>query len=120
MKRNPLLIFTICLLSLVIIGCATRAERLKEQGYSDSYIKGDADGCFSGTSSTRGLSASIKKDTSLFKTNKNYNQAWSEAFNSCKQEEETDANRKLLEKNKQEQNRIRNTDIGRIPGSTNK
>ncbi len=106
MKTNKTIIAVLAL-SILAVGCANRAELLKEQGFSDNYILGDTDGCASGKSAAKGLATEIKKDETLFKENKEYKKAWSTAHKECKREEVAKINKKLLDDNIREQSRQR-------------
>ncbi len=106
MKTMSLLLFVIATTTL-ISGCANRADDLREQGYSTTYIQGDSDGCYSGKSAAQGLAPEPKKDAELFTTNYDYSKAWSAAFKICKRKEEAKAHNRMVENNIKEQQRIK-------------
>lgn len=104
---NKNIIFTATLVSLILAGCTSRAERMKEEGFSENYIIGFESGCVSGTGSAKGLSASLDKNTELFTNDQDYSTAWTKAFKECKSVEEDRQNKKLLDNNIKEQQRLR-------------
>ena len=109
--KKSIAIISISILTLLATGCANRAERLKEQGFSELYIQGDEDGCYSGISAAKGFMSSNRKDMALFEKHKEYQSSWSDAFKRCMEKEKEASHKRQLENNLKEKRRLTNRSV---------
>ena len=71
----------------VLQGCAGTGGMPAAQGQSPAYRDGYRDGCASGRASQGSPTDFYRKNTSEYDTNKDYAQAWSDAFRKCSYEQ---------------------------------
>lgn len=86
MNKLPLVTLTIVVSFLV--GCASTAETMKEQGYPAAYAEGFEDGCHSGKKAGGSYFDQFKKDVQRFNADKDYAQGWSDSYRQCETEQE--------------------------------
>lgn len=86
MNKLPLVTLTIVVSFLV--GCASTADTMKEQGYPAAYAEGFEDGCHSGKKAGGSYFDQFKKDVQRFNADKDYAQGWSDSYRQCETEQE--------------------------------
>ena len=74
--------------ALLLSGCATTADTMKDQGYPAAYADGFDDGCHSGKKAGGSFFDQFKKDINRFNTDKEYAQGWSDSYRQCETEQE--------------------------------
>ena len=73
---------------LVLSGCETQGETMKNQGYPAAYAEGFEDGCHSGKKAGGSYFDQFKKHVPRFNKDSDYAQGWSDAFRQCETEQE--------------------------------
>lgn len=73
---------------ILLSGCVTTADTMKEQGYPAAYADGFDDGCHSGKKAGGSYFDQFKKDIKRFNTDKEYAQGWSDSYRQCETEQE--------------------------------
>ncbi|GEM_PF-363495 len=86
---KPLLLMA-SLISFVVIlpGCMSEADLLRQQGQPPAYVNGFDDGCHSGKKAGGSWFDQFKKDVNRFGKDKLYSQGWTDGFRQCETEEE--------------------------------
>jgi len=87
-QTNTFLITAILSGLLILSGCASHADLLRQQGQPISYVDGFDDGCHSGKKAGGSLFDSFRKDVRRFGVDNLYSSGWSDGFRQCETEQE--------------------------------
>ena len=74
---------------LLLAGCVSESEMLREQGYPAAYADGFEDGCHSGNQAAGSLFDQFAKDVNRFNSDNDYEQGWSDGFRQCETQQES-------------------------------
>ncbi len=73
---------------IILSGCVSEADLLRQQGQPPNYVQGFDDGCHSGKKAGGSWFDQFKKDVHRFGKDKLYSQGWSDGFRQCETEQE--------------------------------
>ncbi len=74
---------------VILTGCVSEADLLRQQGQPAAYVDGFDDGCHSGKKAGGSYFDQFKKDVRRFGSDSQYSQGWSDGFRQCETEMES-------------------------------
>ncbi|WP_457674856.1 hypothetical protein [Thiolapillus sp.] len=70
--------------AVLLSGCVTEGELLRDQGYPLAYTEGYDDGCSSGKKAGGSMFDAFKKDVHRFQDDRDYHDGWQDGHDECK------------------------------------
>lgn len=74
---------------VVLTGCASEADIMRQQGQPIAYVDGFDDGCHSGKKAGGSLFDQFNKDVRRFEKDEEYASGWADGFRQCETEQES-------------------------------
>ncbi len=74
---------------VALIGCASEAYTLRQQGQPAAYVDGFDDGCHSGKKAGGSYFDQFEKDVRRFGSDQLYSSGWTDGFRQCETEQES-------------------------------